>query len=48
MLQLVAMLVQDYDLGKSEWRLGGELLKDGPLTSFDAILAGVHVGFNFK
>lgn len=37
-----------YDFSKPEWRLGGELLKDGPQTSFTALMAGVHAGFNFK
>jgi hypothetical protein len=37
-----------YDLSKKDWRIGGELIQQGPQTSFRGFLGSARVGFNFE
>ncbi|MFT5724225.1 MAG: hypothetical protein ACI9JN_001343, partial [Bacteroidia bacterium] len=37
---------QSFDLSKTEWRLDGDLIANGPQTSFNGLYGNAHIGFN--
>lgn len=44
---LGAEVGNSFDLSKTSWRLDGDLIDDGPETSFGGLYGNAHIGINF-